>query len=104
MGRRGAGSKPPPCNPVPRFCVITSVSSFLPACVTGFRMNFARLEKRLKTKLRVRFPMGLEKHVCNGNEFAAYGLERQLNIRDRRGRGNRWVRELPSHSLPRDMS
>ena len=31
--------------------------------------------------------MGLEKHTCNGNEFPIKGLERQLNIRVRRGRG-----------------
>ena len=30
--------------------------------------------------------MGLEKHACNGNEFPIKGLERQLNIRVRRGR------------------
>ena len=31
--------------------------------------------------------MGLEKHACNGNELQYQGLERQLNIRVRRGRG-----------------
>ena len=40
--------------------------------------------------------MGLEKHACNGNELQYKGLERQLNIRVRRGRGaevsSRWRR------------
>ena len=44
-----------------------------------------------KQYLRVRFPMGLEKHACNGNEFPIKGLERQLNIRVRRGRASTLV-------------